>query len=69
LRLKWGTGVSLHFGAKKRGIKPRDALADPNGLLQWLAADRAMVTFADVADLNAKAFAFANVLREWIRHV
>lgn len=69
LRAKTGTAVILHFGAKKRAINPRSEIADPGALLQWLADDRAMVSFANLADLNAKRIAFLSLIRAWIEHV
>jgi hypothetical protein len=69
LRQKGGVAIVLHFGAKKRDIKPRSAIPDPAGLLKWLADDRAIVVFADVADVEAKRAAFAGLIREWIAHV
>ena len=55
----------LHFGAKKRDAGPHCRLAR----VVAMADERAMVTFLDVADLNAKAVAFTAVVRKWIRHV
>lgn len=69
LRAKTGVGMILHFGAKKRAIAPREAIADPSGLLQWLADDRAMVSFADIADVKGRRAAFTALVREWIRFV
>ena len=68
LRAKQGVGVILHFGAKKRsvaGVK----IADPDALLEWLADDRAMITFRDLHDVAAKQQAFTVLIRAWIRHV
>ena len=70
LRAKTGTAVVLHLGAKARGTTaPKVDVKDPMGLLHWLGQDRAMVTFADAQDVNAKRRAFANVLKDWIRFV
>jgi hypothetical protein len=70
LRAKHGVQIILHFGAKKRdGFTPRDAIADPESLLQWLAEDRAVAAFRDMADVEAKQSAFAALIREWIQHV
>lgn len=69
LRAKQGVQVILHLGAKKRDASPRDAIADPAGLLQWLGPDRATVVFRDAADVEAKADAFTAVVRQWITHV
>lgn len=68
LRTKTGVGLILHFGAKKNAIADSGvAVADPGGLLDWLARDRAMIVFRDAADLAQKAAALQAVLREWIR--
>lgn len=70
LRAKQGFGVILHFGAKKGEIaKTGVAIPDPEGLLEWLAKDRASVTFADLADFAARRSAFATLIRQWIQHV
>lgn len=69
LRQKGGVAIVLHFGAKKRDIKPRSAIADPTALLKWLADDRAIVVFADLADVRSKQAAFLDLIREWIAHV
>ena len=70
LRAKDGVQVILHLGAKKRADAGEvAALADPEGLLEWLAADRAAVKFRDLADVEARGAAFAAVVRRWIKHV
>ena len=70
LRAKDGVQVILHFGAKKRdGSGSAATVADPDSLLEWLAADRASVKFRDLADVEEKPAAFAGCVREWIRHV
>ncbi len=70
LRAKEGVQVILHSGAKKRDDPAAvAATADPEGLLEWLAADRAIVKFRDLADVEARGPAFAALLREWIAHV
>lgn len=53
----------LHTGAK--GKKPVK-VADPDGILKWLAKDRALVRFADEKDVRAKKGALEGVVREWI---
>lgn len=70
LRAKDGVRVILHFGAKKReSPTSRDAIPDPDALLQWLGPDRASATFRDLADVEARGAAFASVVRHWIEHV
>jgi hypothetical protein len=67
LREKKGIGVILHLGAKAREL-PAGGLAinDPSGLLRWLAKDREMVVFADLAHLEASRAAFESLVRQWI---
>ncbi len=62
-----GVRVILHTGAKVRasGVSAV-AIDDPAGLLQWLAKDRAMVTFADTGDVAAKRSALQAILRAWM---
>lgn len=68
LRAKVGIGLILHLGAKVR----KDVavtIEDPDGLLVWLAPDRAVVHFADVNDVDARAAALQAVVRQWIAFV
>lgn len=70
LRAKTGIGVILHLGAKARELPPGGVtVADPGAMLQWLAADRAMVSFRDSADVEARREAFVALVRDWIRQV
>ena len=67
LRHRGGVQVVLHFGAKpRRDAAARARVADPAGLLEWRGPDRATVTFADLADVEAKREPFSAVLRQWI---
>jgi hypothetical protein len=60
----------LHTGAKvKRAARAGVPIPDPKGLLTWLAKDRALVTFASLAEIRAKRAALQALLRAWIRHV
>jgi hypothetical protein len=68
LRQKVGLGLILHFGAKARSL-PTIAIDDPHSMLQWLAADRAMLHFADVDDVKARRDDWQAVIRQWIRYV
>jgi len=70
LREKAGVGIILHLGAKVRNLGPGGlAIEDPEGLLKWLAPDRASVRFASADEIEAKSAAFASVIRSWVRHV
>jgi hypothetical protein len=70
LREKKGVGIILHLGAKVKAL-PADgiAIADPAGLLKWLAQDRAMIVFADLDDFKARQAAFEPLIRSWIAYV
>ncbi|MDQ3489051.1 MAG: DUF1801 domain-containing protein [Acidobacteriota bacterium] len=68
LRAKIGIGLILHLGAKVRD-EAAVRIEDPEGLLVWLAADRAVVHFADVDDVHAREKALQGVVRQWIAFV
>ena len=58
----------LHTGAKvKDSAKDGVPIADPTGLLEWLAKDRAVVKFADAKAVKAKKGALQAILKEWIQ--
>lgn len=68
LRAKDGVQIIFHLGAKvtaATGI----TIADPSTLLTWLAKDRASVSFQNLAEIQAKQSAFADLVRAWIGHV
>ncbi|MGZ8490966.1 MAG: DUF1801 domain-containing protein [Gemmatirosa sp.] len=70
LRARDGVQVVLHLGAKVRAdADVRARIADPQALLDWRSADRAIATFRDLPDVAARGAAFADVVREWIAHV
>ena len=58
----------LHLGAKARP-EAQPAVADPAGLLCWLGKDRALLTFADLADAKAKAKPLKALVKAWVRFV
>ena len=68
LRGKDGIGVVLHVGAKVRET-PSFQIEDPQGLLKWLAKDRALVNFAGVQDVKAHEAAIQGIVRQWIASV
>jgi Domain of unknown function (DU1801) len=70
LREKAGVGIILHLGAKVRNVGPDGiSIQDAEGLLKWLAKDRAMIVFKDMNDFNAKKVAFKSVLKQWLKYV
>jgi len=67
LRGKDGVRLILHTGAKvKASAQEGVPVADPTGLVEWLAKDRGLVTFADAKDVEAKRGALEALLRAWI---
>ena len=70
LRAKGCIQLIFHTGAKVRETAP-DGLHvdDPTGLLEWLAKDRASVTFSGGKDIVSKRTALKAMVREWIQHV
>lgn len=56
----------LHTGAKARASGEPWTVPDPEGLLEWLAQDRARITFGDLAEVKQKREALQRVLAAWI---
>jgi hypothetical protein len=56
----------FHHGPRKATSKgvPID---DPDGLLEWLATDRASVRFESLNDIRAKKAALQAIVRQWIK--
>jgi len=69
VRAKDQVMLILHTGAKPRNLKLKGVVADPTGLLKWLADDRCLVTFDSLQDVQAKRTALVAIVREWIRHI
>lgn len=67
LRAKTGVQVVFHTGAKVKASASKGVrVEDPAGMLDWRAKDRALVTFADAAEVRAKGAAFKALVRAWI---
>lgn len=70
LRAKTGVQLVLHLGAAPRPDSPaRGAIDDPDGLLTWKSADRAILAFADHAAVVAQREAVQALLRQWVTFV
>lgn len=67
-RLQPDDRVQLIF---HRGVKKRDAesfvFEDESGLLDWVAKDRGVVTFADSDHVAREATDFQELVKRWIR--
>jgi hypothetical protein len=48
------------------GTTPRPSFEDSAGLLEWVAPDRAVVTFRDLDDVAAKRAALRDLARRWM---
>jgi Domain of unknown function (DU1801) len=60
----------LHLGAKARkDVKAQLAIEDPEGLLKWLAKDRAMATLGAGKEFTSNSKAFVKIIKQWIEHV
>ncbi|AUX48223.1 uncharacterized protein SOCE26_097540 [Sorangium cellulosum] len=67
LRTKEHVRLILHRGVKVKDTATKGLeIADPAGLLEWLAKDRCLVTLGDGKDIEAKRAALEAVLRAWI---
>jgi hypothetical protein len=67
LRARDRVRLVLHLGAKVKETPAKGLrIADPAGLLEWLAEDRCLVTLGDGKDVQAKGPALQAILREWI---
>ena len=68
LRAKVGVQLILHLGAKKRSASElRATIADPEGMLKWLADDRATVVFSDMRAVEKQIRGFQSLIAQWIR--
>lgn len=56
----------LHHGPKRSSDK-KTLIGDPEGLLEWLAADRARICFRDLKDVQTKKAALQSILKQWIK--
>ncbi|WP_437646282.1 DUF1801 domain-containing protein [Sorangium sp. So ce362] len=66
VRAKGAVQVVLHHGANVRAESSlSQSIDDAAGLLKWLSADRAIVTFTSLDDLEARRGAFVAIIRQW----
>ena len=65
LRTKAGVQLILHRGAKVKAEAMAE-IADPAGLLEWLASDRATIKFADAGAIEARRDDLRSLIRAWI---
>ena len=56
----------LHRGAKVRDDAADFRFDDDSGLLDWVATDRAVITFRDLDDVAARQAAVVDVVNRWV---
>jgi hypothetical protein len=64
LRAKDGIQLVFHRGAKVKAAKGFE-FKDATGLMEWVAADRALVKFKDMQDVKSKKAALTEVVKKW----
>ncbi|HEY0968624.1 MAG TPA: DUF1801 domain-containing protein [Opitutaceae bacterium] len=69
LRSRDQVQLIFHLGAKVRAESVQGKVADPAGLLTWLAKDRAMVSLGTGKALAANEKALVDLVRAWIPFV
>jgi hypothetical protein len=68
LRSKDVIQLVLHTGAKAKD-NPELRIPDSNGLLLWLAKDRALATLGSGKTLKTNAKAFVAIVKVWLKYV
>jgi|JI10StandDraft_1071094.scaffolds.fasta_scaffold07869_9 hypothetical protein len=68
LRSKDVIQLVMHTGAKAKD-NPKLNIPDENGLLVWLAKDRALATLGAGKTLKANAKAFTAIVKAWVKYV
>jgi hypothetical protein len=70
LRSSDSVQLIFHMGAKVKATATTGIdIADPAGLLKWLARDRCLVTLGVGKDIQARRAAFEAIVREWIQWI
>src|SRR5262245_30366184 len=69
LRSRDRVQLVFHMGAKVKDNSTNMQIADPGGLIQWLAGDRCLVTLGAGKDIQANRAALETIVREWIRQM
>ena len=56
----------FHRGAKVRADAGSFTFDDPTGLLRWATTDRAVVTFGDLAEVEARTGELRDLVGRWV---
>jgi hypothetical protein len=65
LRTRDKIQIVFHLGAKARDDVQSMTIADPDGLIKWLAKDRCLVTLRNV---SVEGHALGEIVRQWIEY-
>jgi hypothetical protein len=57
----------FHRGAKVLELPKEPLIADNSGILSWKTNDRAVVTFLNSADIEAKSEALVLIINTWLK--
>jgi hypothetical protein len=57
----------LHRGAKVRTEDDGFGFEDPTGLVRWRTADRGVLTFRDLGEIDARCDEVVRLVNEWVR--
>lgn len=57
----------FHRGAKVRDNAGEFAFEDRSGLVEWVAEDRGVVTFTDLADVEVRKATLVALVKQWVR--
>jgi uncharacterized protein YdhG (YjbR/CyaY superfamily) len=69
LRNKDAVQLVMHLGAKVKDHTRPMKIDDPQGLLQWLASDRCLLTQGKGPTVNKNKKALQNIILQWIKYV
>jgi len=59
----------FHLGAKVKDNTKKIQIADPKGLMKWLAADRCLISLGAGKEIQANRKPFEAIVRKWITYV
>ncbi len=67
-KLRPGTTVEvvLHTGAKVKANPTAFVIDDPAGLVRWVTADRGVMRFATMQEVETHRDALTSIVRQWI---
>jgi len=58
--------IILHAGAKVKGLDLKADMSDPTGLIKWLGADRGVITFSSLKEIEVEQNELTALIKTWI---